>query len=271
MPPQKNLKAVIVGCGTIGMRSHVKCFSRISDVDLVAISRTTPDGSKATTQKIQETYGVKVLPFSDVSEMISETQPDIVVISSPAEAHYENARDVLEAGRSLSGILVEKPLVYYPKKTPVTSTSDACHLSRICLDRKVLLDTTVQLRILAQDYFKHFPPQGCNKLVVEWDCSKEDAIERWRDIGPHVVAMIEEKYPLAEIWAPQKRVVDGDFVINGNAHLASGGIIGSTEGLLPVSITIGARGKAQRRFGYEGNVCQVAYDKDRDEIGRAHV
>jgi hypothetical protein len=196
--------------------------------------------------------------------MISETQPDIVVISSPAEAHYENARDVLEAGRSLSGILVEKPLVYYPKKTPVTSTSDACHLSRICLDRKVLLDTTVQLRILAQDYFKHFPPQGCNKLVVEWDCSKEDAIERWRDIGPHVVAMIEEKYPLAEIWAPQKRVVDGDFVINGNAHLASGGIIGSTEGLLPVSITIGARGKAQRRFGYEGNVCQVAYDKDRD-------
>ena len=54
-------------------------------------------------------YGVRA--YTDIGEMLSREQPDLVSLSLPNEGHFAATLEVIRAGCPL---LVEKPLVFNP-------------------------------------------------------------------------------------------------------------------------------------------------------------
>jgi predicted dehydrogenase len=77
-------------------------FQVSDDYELVGLSDQVP----ARLAKVGENYPW-AKRFSNVSELIKETQPELVAIATPVGSHHELAKTVLEAG---CNVLCEKPL-----------------------------------------------------------------------------------------------------------------------------------------------------------------
>ncbi|MDA1129419.1 MAG: Gfo/Idh/MocA family oxidoreductase [Chloroflexi bacterium] len=92
------MKALVLGCGSIGMR-HVDHLLRLGDVTVEAA-----DLSPAIRQTVESRFGVKV--FSD-AETALERHPDCVLICTPAESHVPVALQALDSGAHL---FIEKPV-----------------------------------------------------------------------------------------------------------------------------------------------------------------
>ena len=90
-----------IGCGYWGP-NLLRTFNNLQDCDvkyLVERERTRMDF-------VQKKYP-KVIVKSKLSEVLSDSTVNAVVIATPAETHYDLAKQCLEAGKH---ILVEKPL-----------------------------------------------------------------------------------------------------------------------------------------------------------------
>jgi predicted dehydrogenase len=98
------LKVAIVGCGKIA-DSHVSQILRIKGCAIVAVCDREPLMAK----QLYERFPIKH-HFDDVTELLRETQPDVVHITTPAETHYALARACLEHG---SHVYVEKPVTLH--------------------------------------------------------------------------------------------------------------------------------------------------------------
>jgi predicted dehydrogenase len=95
------LKVAIVGCGKIA-DEHASQIRRISGAEIVGVCDREPLMAK----QLYERFRIKRY-FSDLSEMLTEAQPDVVHVTTPAEAHFDIARMCLERG---SHVYVEKPV-----------------------------------------------------------------------------------------------------------------------------------------------------------------
>ncbi len=95
----------IIGCGMMG-REHMSNLALVPDARLVAIA--DPDaGSRQEAQAHAASLGQDVALFEDNSAMLSEVEPDAVIIASPNYTHYDVVRPVMDAG---CAILMEKPM-----------------------------------------------------------------------------------------------------------------------------------------------------------------
>jgi predicted dehydrogenase len=94
------LKVAIVGCGKIA-DAHASQIQRISDCEIVGVCDREP----LMAEQLYERFPVKGC-FSDLSELMSRAQPNVVHITTPPESHFEIARFCLEHGRH---VYVEKP------------------------------------------------------------------------------------------------------------------------------------------------------------------
>ncbi len=94
------LRVGVIGVGAMG-RNHVRVFSEINDVELVAVS----DPNKETLNHIIAKYPCKgYLHFQD---MLNKEDLDAVSIAVPTKLHLSVAKAFLEAGIH---VLVEKPI-----------------------------------------------------------------------------------------------------------------------------------------------------------------
>jgi predicted dehydrogenase len=94
------LKVAVVGCGKIA-DDHCSQIQRIDGCEVVAAC----DRELLMARQLSERFPVRK-HFSDLSEMLSQSQPDVVHVCTPPESHFAIAKECLEAG---CHVYVEKP------------------------------------------------------------------------------------------------------------------------------------------------------------------
>ena len=94
------LRISIVGCGKIADQ-HVEAIHRISDCEIVGLCDREP----LMAEQLGERFHIPGC-FSDLSEMLEKTRPDVVHITTPPQSHFALAKQCLERG---CHVYVEKP------------------------------------------------------------------------------------------------------------------------------------------------------------------
>ena len=95
------LKVAIVGCGKIA-DEHASQMQRIRGCEIVGVCDTEP----LMARQLYDRFAVK-RHFSDLTELLGETKPDVVHITTPPESHFDIAKLCLASG---CHVYVEKPL-----------------------------------------------------------------------------------------------------------------------------------------------------------------
>jgi predicted dehydrogenase len=96
------LTAAIVGCGPRGI-DHAVAIGEVDGVSLAAFA----DLVQARRERAQAEFGVPA--YGEASEMLSATNPEIVVVATPHDVRGELIGRIA-TGESVSAIVVEKPL-----------------------------------------------------------------------------------------------------------------------------------------------------------------
>jgi predicted dehydrogenase len=98
------LRVAIVGCGKIA-DAHASQIRRIAGCEIVGVCDTEP----LMAQQLFERFPIQA-HFSDVTELLRCTRPDVVHITTPPESHFDLARFCLERG---CHVFVEKPFTLH--------------------------------------------------------------------------------------------------------------------------------------------------------------
>jgi len=98
------LKVAIVGCGKIA-DVHASQIRRTTGCDIVAVC----DRELLMARQLSERFRINRC-FGDLQELLTETHPDVVHITTPPESHFNLARLSLEHG---AHVYVEKPFTVY--------------------------------------------------------------------------------------------------------------------------------------------------------------
>ena len=94
------LRIALIGCGKISDQ-HLQAILRLTDCQVVALC----DRELLMARQLGERFGVDRC-FSDAAEMLSQTKPDVVHITTPPQSHFSLGRLCLEAG---AHVYMEKP------------------------------------------------------------------------------------------------------------------------------------------------------------------
>ena len=116
------MRVGIVGVGHWG-RNYVRVFSQLDSSELVACADSEVSRSEELRGRIPE-----LKFYADARSMLREASLEAVVVSTPADTHYELVKAALESG---CHVLVEKPM------TCVSSQSE--ELVRLAEDRGLTL------------------------------------------------------------------------------------------------------------------------------------
>jgi predicted dehydrogenase len=90
-------KVAICGLGVATQSIHLPAYQKLSDIQVVG--------------GFDPAAGVSSFPFplfDSIEQMITTTQPDIVLVATPTDSHYESTSKALEAG---CHVLCEKPFM----------------------------------------------------------------------------------------------------------------------------------------------------------------
>ena len=94
------LKVAIIGCGKIA-DAHASQIQRIAGCEIVGVC----DKEELMAIQLYERFPIKKY-FTDIGNLLEETKPDVVHITTPPQSHFEIGRQCLETG---CHIYVEKP------------------------------------------------------------------------------------------------------------------------------------------------------------------
>jgi len=98
------LKVAIVGCGKIA-DSHAAQIQRIEGCEIVAACDREP----LMARQLCDRYPIGK-PFGDLRQLLAESRPDVVHITTPPQSHFEIAKQCLGSG---CHVYVEKPFTLY--------------------------------------------------------------------------------------------------------------------------------------------------------------
>jgi predicted dehydrogenase len=94
------LKVAIVGCGKIA-DAHALHIQQLEECEIVGVCDREPLMASQLCERFQINRS-----FTDVTELVNDTRPDVVHITTPPASHFEIARLCLELG---CHVYVEKP------------------------------------------------------------------------------------------------------------------------------------------------------------------
>ena len=97
---KEKFRFAIIGSGAIGA-VHTEAVAQLPDAQLVAVA----DISAERARRLAATY--RSVPYTDVTEMLSREQLDVVIICTPNGEHRAYACQVMRSGRH---VIVEKPM-----------------------------------------------------------------------------------------------------------------------------------------------------------------
>lgn len=101
------LKVAIVGCGKIA-DAHASLIQQVEGCEIVGVCDREPLMAKQLFERFLVRHH-----FTDVSELLNKTRPDVVHITTPPESHFDIAKLCLEQG---ANVYVEKPFTVYAEQ-----------------------------------------------------------------------------------------------------------------------------------------------------------
>src|SRR5438067_7600162 len=126
------LRIAIIGCGKVADQ-HVQAIHRIPDCSIVALC----DRELLMAKQLGERFGVSEC-FSDLTEMLRATTPNVVHITTPPQSHYSVAKECLEFG---SHVYLEKPF------TVTAAEAEALIQLTLSLDQKITAGNNYQFTL----------------------------------------------------------------------------------------------------------------------------
>ncbi|HDQ15435.1 MAG TPA: Gfo/Idh/MocA family oxidoreductase [Bacteroidetes bacterium] len=173
------LKVGVVGCGFIAKKRHIPAFLRLKkNVKLSAVC----DLNQELAKNVAQEFGIPNV-YSDLSDMLSEENLDIVDVCTPPKIHAPVA---LEAMKSGCNVLLEKPMApslsdcdeiveaykkygvklsvvhnqnFYPTFLKAQKLVDSGVIGKL-LGMRVLILTTRDVYIAHEDHWIHKLPGG---------------------------------------------------------------------------------------------------------------
>jgi predicted dehydrogenase len=125
----KKSKAALIGCGAIA-REHLAVLAELRNVEVAGIC----DLSAARAEATAERFGIKKW-FTSHRELLIESQPDLVHITTPPSSHFSIAKFCLSAGLN---VLCEKPIT--------VNYDEFCTLKELAVTSRCMLMENQQLR-----------------------------------------------------------------------------------------------------------------------------
>jgi scyllo-inositol 2-dehydrogenase (NADP+) len=98
----KKIRTGLVGYGSVAENFHAPLISVCEDLDLVAVVERNQEKSK-----IKYPH---VIVFKSLEELLASDVVDLVVIVTPNEYHFSQAKLALEAGKH---VVVDKPVTIH--------------------------------------------------------------------------------------------------------------------------------------------------------------
>ncbi len=125
----RKIRIALVGCGRIA-KNHLKAMREFpDDLELVAVCDTNAEVSQA----VAKEYGVTA--FDQLSQMLQESDADVVSVCTPSGSH---ARQVVEIAQAGKHVITEKPMA--------TRWQDGIDMVKACDDAGVRLFVVKQNR-----------------------------------------------------------------------------------------------------------------------------
>ena len=123
------LKGALIGCGAIA-REHLAVVAGLQNVEIVALC----DLSAARAEATAERFGIKKW-YTNYQQLLTETGPDLVHITTPPSSHFSIANACLTAGLN---VICEKPIT--------VDYSDFSTLNELAKKNQCMLMENQQLR-----------------------------------------------------------------------------------------------------------------------------
>ena len=119
---ERSLRAAVLGAGWYAAQNHIPVLQSRAEVVLDGVSRLGADEL----ERVRSHFGFAFA--SEDFEAVLARRPDIVVVATPHQLHYEQAKAALECG---AHVLCEKPMTLDP--------AEAWELVRIARERNLHL------------------------------------------------------------------------------------------------------------------------------------
>ena len=122
----------MIGLGGVAERIHLPACRQIPDLEVVAAC----DPNENRRQEIGSRFKIPKT-FSSATEMLAAAKPDVVIIGTPPDSHFELCRQSLEAG---AHVLCEKPFM--------RTVEEADSVIELARSRNLLLRVNNQYRYM---------------------------------------------------------------------------------------------------------------------------
>jgi len=127
----KKLKVGIVGCGAVSQKRHIPGFLKLSKkVTLYAVC----DKNESLAQEVAKRNHIPKV-YSELSEMLSEEQLDIIDICTPPQVHAPLAVQALQSG---CHVLMEKPMALKTSDCDQMISASHQHGRKLCIVHNML-------------------------------------------------------------------------------------------------------------------------------------
>jgi len=208
-----SIKTALVGYGSVGEKMHAPLISVCQGLELVAVVERTNEKSKVKYPKVQI--------FKSFEALLASDSVDLIVIVTPNEFHFEQAKAALEHGKH---VVVDKPVTL--------NSAQAIELDNLAKERKLVL-SVFQNRRWDGDF------RTIQKLLKEkilgqivhfeshFDRFRPNIVDNWRekdvpgngityDLGTHLVDQTllllgKPKWVYAEILKQRQGAMADDF------------------------------------------------------------
>lgn len=182
--PRAPIKVGIVGFGNAGRLIHAPLLAASPDFQLVAVASSRAEAVRAALP------GVAVYP--DLSALLREAAPDLVIVATPPGHHAEAAQAALAAG---AHVLVEKPFTVTLAEAQDLAEQargtgrilavfhnrrfDSCYLAV----RAAIESGAIGRINHFESQYNRFDPE----IMAGWRAPADAASGAWYDLGSHLV------------------------------------------------------------------------------------
>lgn len=206
------MKVAVLGASGIG-KNHARWFVK-NGAEVVSFLGTSAESVGRTEDLLRDSIGFLGRGFTDFEELIEESRPDAVCISTPNVCHYGQAKTALEHGLA---VLCEKPLVHDKAKSDTENIADGAEIVELAEQKTALLGMQTQ--------YVFFAPALCLEAGIEPEAVDEFSMvmetknviagrtfrDVWIDLAPHPLSVLQTIAPGAKLEAGDQEFSLGEL------------------------------------------------------------
>jgi len=182
------MKVAVLGASGIG-KYHAQWFHK-EGCEVVAFLTKNEETISSTRNLLKQLFSFNGRGYFKFEKLLEEEQPDIVVVATPTETHYEYTVAALEFG---SHVYREKPFIWESQFTK-NILSRAQQLLQTAKRKKLLLGINTQY-VAAIPFYKSFQKldSGINSFYFEMETNKNINLtyeNLWIEMMPHPLSML---------------------------------------------------------------------------------